>query len=144
MSNKNLFLFLSIHSGIESRDHGRNQDSCDQLVANMMVATRPGCNQLDQQIVAVSSVLGSLVATSIFATSWSQLSWLCSIELPYTKTKPQTLSVFFPNEMFVLVFYVTQTTNKQVQNNLILYVAVFTILHKQTTNPKQNINKNKI
>ena len=27
------------HSGIESRDHGRNQDICDQVVANMLVAT---------------------------------------------------------------------------------------------------------
>ena len=30
------------HSGIESRDHGRNQDIWDQLVANMLVATRYG------------------------------------------------------------------------------------------------------
>ena len=33
-------------AGIESRDHGGNQDSSDQLVANMLVATR--CSRLLQ------------------------------------------------------------------------------------------------
>ena len=36
MSKKNIPIH---HSGIESRAHGRNQDSCDQLIANILVAT---------------------------------------------------------------------------------------------------------
>ena len=35
----------NLHSGIGSRDNGRNEDSCDQPVANMLVATSTGCNQ---------------------------------------------------------------------------------------------------
>ena len=51
------------HSGIESRDHGRNQDIRE--VANMLLATR----SLRLDLVGTSWMQPGLVATSIFVAN---------------------------------------------------------------------------
>ena len=61
------YIIIADHSGIESR----NQDSCHQLVANMLVATSSWLYQL----VATRKPKTTLVATSwlqpgLVATSW--------------------------------------------------------------------------
>ena len=59
--------FISPHSGIESR----NQDNCDQLVANMLVAT--GWSRL-------ALVVTSWLRPALVATSWSRAGLVATMK----------------------------------------------------------------